>query len=81
MVKNRFIGIFSIPMWIINDRPSDVLDFMSGMIVLRAEFIPEADCIKYTAISPAHFRPVPLMESAPLYLIRLSSDGKIQIEP
>ena len=86
MIKNRAIGTFRIPLRVINDYPSIVLDFMFGMIVLKADFVLEADCVQYTAISSKHFRSIPDGAVAPEYILNISggyvnlTNDKIVIE-
>jgi len=74
MIKNRCIGKFAIPIRILNNQPSVVLDFMFGMLVIEAECNLAANEILYTAISPKHFKGIPHGERAPEYFLRISNN-------
>ena len=74
MIKNRHIGRFSIPLDLINDQPSTVLDIMSGMIILKAEVSPVANVIDYTAIHALHFEGVLAGMKVPWYDINFNGD-------
>ena len=80
MIKNRYIGKFTIPRKMINDRPSMVLDIMNGMIVLKADLMPDRDCFEYLAISSKHFRGVAYGEAAPEYELKWLDVGQNSFE-
>jgi len=67
VIKNRFIGRFSVSLKIINDKPSTILDIMRSIIVLRAEANLMTSKIDYVGISALYFDPVPFGEIAPEY--------------
>lgn len=74
MIKNRFIGRFSISRSMINDHPVDVLRCMQNMIVLEARPDPVRDCFEYTAINSRLFDAVPIGGLCPEY--KLIYDAK-----
>ena len=74
MIKNRFVGRFSISRRMINDCPSDVLRCMQNMIVLEAHPNPISDKFEYMAINPGLFGPVAIGELCPEYKIIYNAD-------
>jgi hypothetical protein len=65
-------GRFSIAGKIIRQRPSDMFAVMAHMVVVRAEWRFELDCVEFCALS-ALFTPVPEGGVAPLYRIILTA--------
>ena len=58
-LKDRRLGIFRIPLDMINEHPDYCREVLSGCIVLRAEMRWDLDAIEYFAINDA-FETVPL---------------------
>jgi len=76
MIKNRYIGKFWIPLSVINDRPSEVLDITRTMIIIEAKIDPCTDSVEYTAIDPSLFKPVPVGVRCLLYRIIYDAEKK-----
>lgn len=68
MIKDRRVGKFYIRLDHINTWPDQVKDFLSGMIVLRAECLCHRNAIEHIAIHK-DFLEVPLGEEPPTYHI------------
>lgn len=75
----RRLGRFRIAGVMLKNRPVDVLRVMGKCIVVRAEYLYEADAIEYTAISE-HFAPLPEGFVVPTYRWVFQSDGHLICE-
>lgn len=79
MIKNRYIGKFSISLELINDQPSDALKILDGMLILDAKLDAVSACVDYTAISPKHFLPIAQGERPREYILEIdSTSGKVK---
>lgn len=49
----------------------DLMGVFAGLLVTRAEYLADADCIEYTAAS-MHFEPVPIAMICPEYVAEIT---------
>ena len=72
------VGTFFVPGDLIDKEPLAVMQFLNGMVILRAESLYQKKGIEYVARC-AQFDPIPPFETAPHYSATIETDHQNSI--